>query len=62
MAAACKGNALPFSCAYAGTCQHEALKRDSFPRQMLGRSFKMLPVMVWGMAVVAMFSRKAFLH
>ena len=46
-----KDNALPFSCAYAGTCQHETLKRESFLRQMLGESFKLLPVLVWGMAV-----------
>jgi len=36
---------------YASTCQYEALKFISFPVQMLGRSFKMLPVMLWGIAI-----------
>jgi len=36
---------------YASTCQYEALKYVSFPVQMLGKSFKMLPVMVWGMMI-----------
>jgi len=35
----------------ATTCQYEALKYVSFPVQMLGKSFKMLPVMLWGMAI-----------
>jgi len=35
----------------ASTCQYEALKWVSFPVQMLGKSFKMLPVMIWGMAI-----------
>merc|ERR1719271_670577 len=35
----------------ASTCQYEALKYVSFPVQMLGKSFKMMPVMVWGMIV-----------
>eukprot|EP00971_Amphidinium_carterae_P116650 2310609-Amphidinium_carterae.1 len=34
---------------YASTCQYEALKYVSFPVQMLGKSFKMMPVMMWGM-------------
>mmetsp|Transcript_32267 Transcript_32267/g.58995 ORF Transcript_32267/g.58995 Transcript_32267/m.58995 type:complete len:347 (+) Transcript_32267:80-1120(+) len=36
---------------YASTCQYEALKYVSFPVQMLGKSFKMMPVMMWGMVV-----------
>merc|ERR1719389_368597 len=43
--------AISFSNVYASTCQYEALKYVSFPVQMLGKSFKMMPVMVWGMAV-----------
>merc|ERR1719450_397890 len=43
--------AISFSNVYASTCQYEALKFVSFPVQMLGKSFKMMPVMVWGMAV-----------
>jgi len=35
----------------ASTCQYEALKYVSFAVQMLGKSFKMMPVMVWGMAI-----------
>jgi adenosine 3'-phospho 5'-phosphosulfate transporter B2 len=35
----------------ASTCQYEALKYVSFPVQMLGKSFKMMPVMLWGMAI-----------
>jgi adenosine 3'-phospho 5'-phosphosulfate transporter B2 len=35
----------------ATTCQYEALKYVSFPVQMLGKSAKMVPVMVWGMIV-----------
>jgi len=34
----------------ASTCQYEALKHVSFVVQMLGKSFKMIPVMLWGMA------------
>jgi len=36
---------------YASTCQYEALKYVSFVVQMLGKSFKMMPVMLWGMAI-----------
>jgi len=36
---------------YASTCQYEALKYVSFAVQMLGKSFKMMPVMVWGIAI-----------
>mmetsp|Transcript_39135 Transcript_39135/g.87906 ORF Transcript_39135/g.87906 Transcript_39135/m.87906 type:complete len:360 (-) Transcript_39135:79-1158(-) len=36
---------------FASTCQYEALKYVSFAVQMLGKSFKMMPVMVWGMAI-----------
>merc|ERR1712048_169607 len=43
--------AISFSNVYASACQYEALKYVSFPVQMLGKSFKMMPVMVWGMAV-----------
>eukprot|EP00439_Symbiodinium_sp_Y106_P045355 s1655_g5.t1 len=32
-------------------CQYEALKYVSFPVQMLGKSFKMMPVMLWGIAI-----------
>lgn len=43
--------AISFSNVGASTCQYEALKYVSFPVQMLGKSFKMMPVMVWGMAI-----------
>merc|ERR1719324_1824241 len=43
--------AISLSSVYASTCQYEALKYVSFPVQMLGKSFKMMPVMVWGMAI-----------
>jgi len=42
---------ISFSNVYASTCQYEALKYVSFAVQMLGKSFKMLPVMLWGMAI-----------
>jgi len=45
--------AISFSNVGATTCQYEALKFVSFPVQMLGKSFKMMPVMVWGMAISA---------
>lgn len=35
----------------ASTCQYEALKHVSFVVQMLGKSFKTIPVMMWGMVV-----------
>merc|ERR1719487_1130986 len=35
----------------ATSCQYEALKYVSFPVQMLGKSFKMMPVMIWGILV-----------
>merc|ERR1719281_1867624 len=35
----------------ASYCQYEALRYVSFPVQMLGKSFKMMPVMVWGIIV-----------
>ncbi len=38
------------------TCQYEALKYISFPMQMLGKSMKMVPVMIWGIIV----SRKEY--
>eukprot|EP00448_Togula_jolla_P021709 CAMPEP_0170590520 /NCGR_PEP_ID=MMETSP0224-20130122/11915_1 /TAXON_ID=285029 /ORGANISM="Togula jolla, Strain CCCM 725" /LENGTH=272 /DNA_ID=CAMNT_0010914325 /DNA_START=205 /DNA_END=1024 /DNA_ORIENTATION=- len=43
--------AISFSSVSASSCQYEALRFVSFPVQMLGKSFKMLPVMVWGMIV-----------
>jgi adenosine 3'-phospho 5'-phosphosulfate transporter B2 len=43
--------AISFSNVYASTCQYEALKYVSFPVQMLGKSFKMMPVMLWGIIV-----------
>jgi len=36
---------------FASTCQYESLKYVSFAVQMLGKSFKMMPVMLWGMAI-----------
>jgi len=35
----------------ASWCQYEALKHVTFPVQMLGKSFKMMPVMAWGMCI-----------
>ena len=35
----------------ASACQYEMLKYLNFPVQILGESFKMMSVMVWGMAV-----------
>jgi len=43
--------AISVSNVYASTCQYEALKYVSFSVQMLGKSFKMMPVMLWGMVV-----------
>jgi adenosine 3'-phospho 5'-phosphosulfate transporter B2 len=43
--------AISLSSTYASACQYEALRYVSFPVQMLGKSFKMMPVMVWGMIV-----------
>merc|ERR1719316_2559987 len=43
--------AISFSNVAATTCQYEALKWVSFPVQMLGKSFKMMPVMVWGIVI-----------
>lgn len=53
------GNAAPLwkylivslSNVYASTCQYEALKYVSFAVQMLCKSFKMMPVMIWGMII-----------
>jgi len=42
---------ISFSNVFASTCQYEALKYVSFAVQMLGKSFKMLPVMIWGMLI-----------
>merc|ERR1719375_1419193 len=35
----------------ATTCQYDALKYVTFPMQILGKSFKMAPVMVWGIII-----------
>jgi len=43
--------AISLSNVAASTCQYEALKWVSFPVQMLGKSFKMMPVMVWGILI-----------
>jgi len=43
--------AISLSNVYASACQYEALKYVSFPVQMLGKSFKMMPVMVWGLLI-----------
>jgi len=48
--------AISLSNVAATTCQYEALKWVSFPVQMLGKSFKMMPVMVWGILI----SQKAY--
>lgn len=37
-------------------CQYESLKYISFPLLMIGKSFKMIPVMLWGIAI----SRKRY--
>lgn len=36
---------------FASFCQYQALKYVSFPVQMIGKSFKIMPVMLWGVAV-----------
>merc|ERR1719498_1756999 len=43
--------AISLSDVAATTCQYEALKWVSFPVQMLGKSFKMMPVMLWGILI-----------
>jgi len=43
--------AISISNVAATTCQYEALKWVSFPVQMLGKSFKMMPVMIWGIVI-----------
>jgi adenosine 3'-phospho 5'-phosphosulfate transporter B2 len=43
--------AISFSNVAATWCQYEALKWVSFPVQMLGKSFKMMPVMVWSIVI-----------
>jgi adenosine 3'-phospho 5'-phosphosulfate transporter B2 len=48
--------AISISNVAATWCQYEALKYVSFPVQMLGKSFKMMPVMFWGIVI----SRKAY--
>merc|ERR1719409_1525124 len=43
--------AISFSNVAATACQYEALKWVSFPVQVLGKSFKMMPVMLWGIVL-----------
>jgi len=43
--------AISFASVAASTCQYDALKYVSFPVQMLGKSFKMMPVMLWSIAI-----------
>jgi len=43
--------AISLSNVAASYCQYEALRYVSFPVQMLGKSFKMMPVMVWGIII-----------
>jgi adenosine 3'-phospho 5'-phosphosulfate transporter B2 len=43
--------AISLSNVWASTCQYEALKYVSFAVQMLAKSFKMIPVMLWGMVI-----------
>merc|ERR1719377_158942 len=43
--------AISLSNVAATTCQYEALKWVSFPVQMLGKSFKMMPVMIWSIII-----------
>lgn len=44
--------AVSFSNVIATTCQYEALKYLSFPMQTLGKSAKMIPVMIWGTVIM----------
>lgn len=43
--------AISMSNVTATWCQYEALKYVSFPVQMLGKSFKMMPVMLWSIMI-----------
>jgi len=43
--------AISLSNVLASMCQYEALKYVIFPVQMLGKSFKMMPVMIWGIII-----------
>merc|ERR1719162_2189042 len=43
--------AISLSNVSATWCQYEALKFVSFPVQMLGKSFKMMPVMLWSIVI-----------
>merc|ERR1719517_87444 len=43
--------AISISNVAATTFQYEALKYVLFPVQMLGKSFKMMPVMFWGIVI-----------
>ncbi|GAX76374.1 hypothetical protein CEUSTIGMA_g3820.t1 [Chlamydomonas eustigma] len=45
--------AVSLSNVVATTCQYEALKYVSFPVQTLGKCAKMLPVMIWGILILA---------
>ncbi len=40
--------AVSLSNVVATTCQYEALKYVTFPLQTLGKTAKMIPVMLWG--------------
>mmetsp|Transcript_29132 Transcript_29132/g.45582 ORF Transcript_29132/g.45582 Transcript_29132/m.45582 type:complete len:350 (+) Transcript_29132:84-1133(+) len=42
---------ISFANVIATTCQYECLKYVSFPVQVLGKSFKMVPVMLWGVVL-----------
>jgi len=42
---------ISFSNVGASTCQYEALRYVSFPVQILGKSFKMMPVMLWSILI-----------
>jgi adenosine 3'-phospho 5'-phosphosulfate transporter B2 len=46
-----KYGAISLSNVGATWCQYEALKYVAFPVQMLGKSFKMMPVMIWGIII-----------
>merc|ERR1719401_1725191 len=47
--------AISLSNVFASMCQYEALKYVSFPVQQLGKSFKMLPVMCWGILIAGKY-------
>jgi len=49
--------AISMSNVAATTMQYEALKYVSFPVQMLGKSFKMLPVMIWTIIIAGKWGK-----